>query len=354
MIGNNVTKRPTIKQIAQEAGVSPTLVSFYLNGRQPNKIAQKTKEKIAATIERLDYRPSAAARTLRNGRSRTIGLVIGQIAGEYSSFYAQALLHEVLKYGYQLLISVTRFNLEEERKCLENLLDHQADGILYHLYLKPTPKMLPALKHYPILQRVSVNPDFNSLIPGIAPSILQAVQQCRKQGMKKIARIGQGIGPENPWSAGFIAGAEAVGIESVCLNTEHCSSFAELYEALRETGAELAITGSSTVVARLLHYCETARKTDCPKFIYSYTLPCDYISHEAIAGVIVNSFEDEVCDSIKRLIVMIEKGPEPIEHLTSSTRFMNREELSAYYQKQKANPYYDTVVNEWEMKRIWD
>jgi len=353
MIGNNVTKRPTIKQIAQEASVSPTLVSFYLNGRQPNKIAQKTKEKIAATIERLDYRPSAAARTLRNGRSRTIGLMIGQIAGEYSSFYAQSLLYEVLKYGYQLLISVTRFNLEEERKCLENLLDHQADGILYHLFLKPTPKMLPALKHYPILQRTSVNPDFNSLIPGIAPSILQAVQQCRKQGIKKIAGICLGTGPENSWRAGFIAGAEAAGIESVCLDGDY-SSFAELYEALRETGAELAITGSSTTVARLLHYRETTRRTDCPKFIYSYTLPCDYISHEAIAGVIVNSFEDEVCDSIKRLIAMIEKGPEPVEHLTTPTRFLNREELSAYYRKQKANPYYDTVVNEREIKRIWD
>jgi len=347
-------KRPTIKQIAQEAGVSPTLVSFYLNGRQPNKIAQKTKEKIAATIERLDYRPSAAARTLRNGRSRTIGLVIGQIAGEYSSFYAQSLLHEVLKYGYQLLISVTRFNLDEERKCLENLLDHQADGIIYNLYLKPSPKMLPALKHYPILQRISVNPDFNSLVRELDPSILQAVQQCRKQGIKKIAGIFGGIAAENPWATGFVACSEAAGIESVCLNAELYSSCAELYEALRETGAELAITASSTTVARLLHYCETTGKTNCPKFIYSYTLPCDYISHKAIAGAIVNSFEEDVQSSVKRLITMIEEGPEPIEHLTVPTRFMNQEELSAHYQKQKANPYYDTVVNEWEMKRIWD
>lgn len=348
-----MSKRPTIKQIAQEAGVSPTLVSFYLNGRQPNKIAQATKEKIAATIQRLDYRPSAVARSLRNGRSRTIGLVIGQIAGVYSSFYAQALLHEVLKYGYQLLISVTRFDQKEEQKCLENLLDHQADGILYHLHLNPTAKMLPALKHYPILQRVSVNPDFNSLTPGIAPSIMQAVQQCRRQGMKKIAGIGLGNGPQNPWGACFIASAKAVGIESVCMN-EHYSSYAELYEALRETGAELAITGSSVVVAQLLNYCEATRKTDYPKFIYSYTLPYDYISHEAIVGAIVNSFEDEVCDSVKRLITMIKEGSEPMEHLTTPTRFMNRKELSAYYLKQKANQYYGTVLNEWEMKRIWD
>ena len=76
--------RVTLKTIAEKAGVSVSLVSMHLNHHPlSERIADETRKRIDAAVKELNYRPSITARTLRNGKSRTIGLVIGQIAGIY-------------------------------------------------------------------------------------------------------------------------------------------------------------------------------------------------------------------------------------------------------------------------------
>ena len=128
--------RVRIKDVAERAGVSTTMVSLYLNHHPLSaRMAEKTKQRIDEAVRELNYQPSATARSLKKGKSKTLGLVIGEIAGVYSSFYSQMLLEEAEKYDYQLLISLTRYSREQELKCLQNLFSRQADGILCTLYL---------------------------------------------------------------------------------------------------------------------------------------------------------------------------------------------------------------------------
>lgn len=347
-------KRPTIKEIAQRAGVSPTLVSFYLNDRQPNKIAEKTKERIAETIRELGYRPSRAARTLRSGKSRTIGLVIGEIAGVYASFLAQSLLLEAVKHDYQLLISATRFHPDEEKRCLENMLDRQVDGILYHLYLKPDSVLRETLKHYPILQRSSMNPDFCSLTPDLSTPIREGMRRCKMRGKRKIAGLFTGYDPANVWFSRFnqIAGEEEM--DHVNLDINRLSSCAELHEAIRNSGADTVLSGTSTQISRLLNFYERNNIRDYPEFIYSYTLPSDYIRHEAIAGAIINDFKSQVEGSVGHLIDMIENGVERHPQWLTPSRFADNGQLLAYHTEQVQDPYFNTIVEEWNAKRIWD
>ncbi|MET7462155.1 LacI family DNA-binding transcriptional regulator [Nonomuraea sp. NPDC005501] len=63
-----------IGEIAKRAGVSRSTVSYALTGKRP--VSEGTKRRIQAVIDELGYRPNATARALKEGRTRTIGLVI--------------------------------------------------------------------------------------------------------------------------------------------------------------------------------------------------------------------------------------------------------------------------------------
>ena len=71
-------KRPTIADVAREAGVTKAAVSFALNG-QPG-VSRATRERILAIAEEVGFRPSSAARALSDGRSGAFGLVIDRPA----------------------------------------------------------------------------------------------------------------------------------------------------------------------------------------------------------------------------------------------------------------------------------
>ncbi|MDG6105769.1 LacI family DNA-binding transcriptional regulator [Dactylosporangium aurantiacum] len=63
-----------IGEIAKRAGASRSTVSYVLSGKRA--VSEETRRRILAVIEELDYRPNAAARALKEGRTRTLGLVI--------------------------------------------------------------------------------------------------------------------------------------------------------------------------------------------------------------------------------------------------------------------------------------
>lgn len=69
------SKRPTIKDVAEKAGVSTTLVSFVLNDTAGECIPEATREKVLSAIKELGYVPNHIARGMRTKRSNTIGIV---------------------------------------------------------------------------------------------------------------------------------------------------------------------------------------------------------------------------------------------------------------------------------------
>lgn len=63
-----------IGEIARRAGVSRSTVSYVITGKRP--VSEQTRRRIQSVIDELGYRPNASARALKEGRTRTIGLVI--------------------------------------------------------------------------------------------------------------------------------------------------------------------------------------------------------------------------------------------------------------------------------------
>lgn len=103
--------RPTLKDVADRARVSPQTVSNYLNGRHATRSGPR--ERIERVIRELDYRPNATARALRSRQADTIGLVLEDpnALGLYEYFHmeflngAAAAAHEA---GKNLMVTLTR------------------------------------------------------------------------------------------------------------------------------------------------------------------------------------------------------------------------------------------------------
>ncbi|MCR1899562.1 LacI family transcriptional regulator [Irregularibacter muris] len=124
---------PTIKDIAQAAGVSIATVSMALNGKKG--ISPKTRDRILDIAQSINYVPSAAARALKTKHSYTLGMIIGQLSNSYSIDIITAAEKVARERGYNIFILNAELSIEKTIECLR-ILDHQeVDGILVSVFL---------------------------------------------------------------------------------------------------------------------------------------------------------------------------------------------------------------------------
>ncbi len=336
--------RATIKDIAERVGVSKSLVSMYLNNHPLSaRIAEKTKKRIREAVQEMNYQPSQTARALKNGKSKTIGLVIAEISGIYTSFYTQSLMYEALNYNYQLLISLTRFNQEEEKKCLANLINRQTDGTIYSPQLIPDDRIRTLLSGYPILLSNIILPEYNTYTLEQDSALYQALLQMKNAGCRRLC--GLFMTSSDHWNSFSEEICRELGMEFSSIQY-YQKSAEEIYRQLVSIGPDFALCGSSTIPNKLILFCQENGIRELPRFVYSYTLPNDFIDHDSVFGVIVNPFKPQVKERMARIIEMIEHPETGIRHLTIPTRFLNREELRDYYREQAEDPYYKTIIEE--------
>ena len=342
--------RTTIKDIAERVGVSKSLVSMYLNHHPlSSKIAKSTKEKIDRAVAELNYHPSTMARALKSGKSRTLGLVVGDICSDYFGFLAQSLLNECAKYGYQLLIGITRFDPEEERRCLKNLIDRQADGIFYGMGVFPAEFLLSAgLKNYPIFQIHSQHPAFNYIHRDAEIPLRNAVQRFHELHCRRMF-----ISEETSWCKTLVQEAKRYGMEIVQGHLNFFSSPAD-FDKIRDWNPDSAVFTSSTFAASLLASYARKNTRKFPKLFYSYTLPCDCISDPCVIGVAASDFKAIIQLSVQRMIQMLEKGNKEIVPTEIPFRYLDRKQMITFCQEQFADPFYEpfTMKLKYQLKGL--
>ena len=119
--------RVRLTDVAAEAGVSAATVSKYLNGHH-GEMSAATRERIAAVVERMGYRPNGVARNLRLERSRTIGVILADIRNPYSSAMLEELSAQAAAAGYTLTCAISGNDSVKEAAAVERLLETGADG----------------------------------------------------------------------------------------------------------------------------------------------------------------------------------------------------------------------------------
>lgn len=128
----NVRRRPSIRDIADAAGVSPATVSLALNNVRGARIADATRLKVEKIAAELGYAPNGLAQALRTNRSHTLAIISEEIAtAPYAGRLIRGAQEAASKHGWIMLIMSTGGEKEVEEREIEAVWRHQVDGVIY-------------------------------------------------------------------------------------------------------------------------------------------------------------------------------------------------------------------------------
>jgi DNA-binding LacI/PurR family transcriptional regulator len=121
----------TLKAVAQHVGLTPGTVSAVLNDApSARSIPQETKNRIHAAAKELNYRPNFFARTLRNKRTYTIGVIAEEIGDSYGSAIISGIEQHLRKNGYFFLTVAHRHDPELLGQYSRLLSERGVEGII--------------------------------------------------------------------------------------------------------------------------------------------------------------------------------------------------------------------------------
>lgn len=124
-------KRVSIKDIAEKVGVSTALVSYVMNGLEKEKrVGAGVVERIREAARELNYSPNQIARSLRKGSTRTIGLIVTDIANPFFGNMARVIEDEAGKLGYTVIFGSSDEDSDKMRRLLDTLIYRQVDGFI--------------------------------------------------------------------------------------------------------------------------------------------------------------------------------------------------------------------------------
>lgn len=121
-------RKPTLRDVAEGAGVSVATVSRVLNN--PEVVSAKTERQVQAVIENLGFTRSAAARALNSGRSRVVGAVIPTLDHAIFARFLDALEQQLSSHGLSLVVATTKGDRGRETAQTRTLLEAGAEGLI--------------------------------------------------------------------------------------------------------------------------------------------------------------------------------------------------------------------------------
>ncbi|MEZ4499629.1 MAG: LacI family DNA-binding transcriptional regulator [Thermomicrobiales bacterium] len=123
-----MTRRVTIKAVADEAGVSISTVSNVVSGRH-HQMKPETRDRVLAAMAKLHYRPNQIARSLVTRSTATIGLIVGDLTNSLYPPVTIGAEAACRASGYSLLLAGAE-TLDDERKSVEVMRAKQVDALI--------------------------------------------------------------------------------------------------------------------------------------------------------------------------------------------------------------------------------
>ncbi len=124
-------KRTSLEDIAKKVGVSKATVSFVLNDKGDEfNISKSKQELIRAAAKELSYVPNFFAKSLRQGETKTIGLVVSDIANAFYAELCKVIQIELNAKGYSVFIVNTNEEKEREKTLMKELIQRSIDGMI--------------------------------------------------------------------------------------------------------------------------------------------------------------------------------------------------------------------------------
>lgn len=138
----SASKPLSIKDIAAISGVSIATVSRIVNGK--SGYSAETEKRVRAVMEQYGYVSNMAAKTLREAKSHTIGLIVPNVNNEFFSSLALHIETELFEKDYSLFICNSGNSVEREKAYFRTLASRGVDGILCISDLNEIPEEITA------------------------------------------------------------------------------------------------------------------------------------------------------------------------------------------------------------------
>lgn len=130
--GKTSQKRVTLRDVAQEAGVSLKTASNVINGT--GRMSDATRQKVQDVVQRLDYRVNVAARNLNRGKTGAITLAVPTLTAPYLAELANRIIDEARQRNYQVyVVTYGEGSAKDARKLLQLFNATVCDGMIFSM-----------------------------------------------------------------------------------------------------------------------------------------------------------------------------------------------------------------------------
>ncbi|MBC2900587.1 LacI family DNA-binding transcriptional regulator [Streptomyces cupreus] len=119
---------PTIRDVAERAGVSKSLVSLVLRGSE--QVRPEKREAVLRAVRELGYRPNTAARSLSERRTRTVGVLLNDLRNPWFVELLDGLNSLLHDNGLHMLLADARLNRRTGQDPADPFLDLRVDGLV--------------------------------------------------------------------------------------------------------------------------------------------------------------------------------------------------------------------------------
>ena len=138
MADGDSDNRVTIRTVAADAGVSVAAVSKVM--RNAYGVSEALRLKVEASIEKLGYRPSVAARGMR-GQTFTLGVLLVDIENPFLPAVYHGIEEVTETKGYKIMVGVGKAHERREAQLIEQMIDNRMDGLILVASQIPGPVM---------------------------------------------------------------------------------------------------------------------------------------------------------------------------------------------------------------------
>ncbi|GAA2393290.1 MULTISPECIES: LacI family DNA-binding transcriptional regulator [Streptomyces] len=190
-------RQPTIRDVADHAGVSKSLVSLVLRGSE--QVRPEKREAVLRAVRELGYRPNAAARSLSEQRTRTVGVLLNDLRNPWFVDLLDGLNSLLHDNGLHMLLADARLNRRTGQDPAGPLLDLRVDGLVVVGTLPDPAALAEAAERLPVVVAGAREP---------APAGVDVVANDDERGARLVTEHLVGLGHRR---IAHIAGYGAVG-----------------------------------------------------------------------------------------------------------------------------------------------
>ncbi len=185
-------RRLTMQDVAHEAGVSQSTVSFVLNGVEGVRIAEATRQRVLEVADRMGYARRSGGAPQKGQRHSWIGMLVDEImTSPFAALSVEGAQEAAWEHGRLLVSAKTGGKADREEATLEHWKAMQVEGVIYASILTREVTLPPALDSIPtvLLNCYEATPRFPAVVPSEVMGGFAATEALIQSGHRRIAFI---------------------------------------------------------------------------------------------------------------------------------------------------------------------